>query len=223
MRYLRLADIIFSMHILTDCIRKCIITLTRIILKLQFKIEVSGEENIPLQASGTLIIANHSSYLDVFVIGRAFSQNVLNMRWVISKTNYNIWSLKWFYWVYRVIVVNGTVEKARKAIKENKWVVIFPEGAARWCGNKNNIESNRKSRGTAAIALSTGASIIPVYIKGADQVLPPDSFTLKPQFTINVTIGKPFSFTPVNQEKIEESLLDKTTQEIFGRINALNT
>ncbi len=84
------------------------------------------------------------------------------------------------------------------------------------------MEANKKSRGTAAIALSTGAPIIPVFIKGADQVLPPDSFKLKPQFTINVTIGKPFSFEPVHQEKIEESLLDKTTQEIFDRINALN-
>ncbi|MFH1128856.1 MAG: lysophospholipid acyltransferase family protein [Candidatus Omnitrophota bacterium] len=210
------------MQILTDLIRKRIIGFTKIILELQFKIRVFGEENIPAGVSGALIIANHSSYLDVFVVGIAFIRNAINIRWVISKANYRIWFLKWFYWVNRVIVVNGTVEKTRKAIKENKWVVIFPEGAARWCGNKNNISANKKSRGAAAIALSTGATIIPVFIKGTDQVLPPDSFKLKPQFTINVTIGKPFSFESVHQEKIEESLLDKTTQEIFDRINALN-
>lgn len=200
--------------------RKCAFFITKSILYSNFKIVIKGEENIP-QTPGALIVANHSSYLDVFVIGLAFYKNLINIRWVISKENYRLWYLRWFYAIYKVIVVNGTTDKVKKALKLNKWVVIFPEGAGRWC-SKEQSQKKKVNTGTAVIALSTGVTTVPVYICGADKALPPESFKLNPAQTISVIIGEPFKSEPVCQERLDQALLEKTTQEIMDRIRSLS-
>lgn len=194
--------------------------ITRFFVKANFKIVFKGLENIP-HVDSALIVSNHASYLDVLLIGTAFYGNLGNVRWVISKENYRIWYLKWFYALYPVIVVNGTVEKVKKSLRENNWVVIFPEGAARWC-SKEQTQHKKPGTGTASIALSTGVTIIPVYIHGADNVLSPQSFELHTAHTMTLTVGKPFTFEAIHQEKIDETLLASTTEELLRRIAELN-
>ncbi|MBU2103241.1 MAG: 1-acyl-sn-glycerol-3-phosphate acyltransferase [Candidatus Omnitrophica bacterium] len=194
--------------------------ITKFFVKANFKIVFKGLENIP-DTSSALIVSNHSSYLDVLLIGTAFYSNLANVLWVISKENYRIWYLKWFYALYPVIVVNGTVEKVKKALSEGCWIVIFPEGAARWY-SKKHPQNKKPGTGTAAIALSTGVTIVPVNIHGAGNVLSPHSFELHTAHTITLTVGKPFSFEAVHQEKIDETLLANTTEELVRRITELN-
>lgn len=197
-------------------IRKFFFFLTRSLLNLNLKIVIEGKENIP-QSPCALIVANHSSYLDVFVIGIAFYDKLINIKWVISKANYKLWFLKWAYAIYPVIVVNGTIEKVRQELIKNRWVVIFPEGAERW-HPLEEPQLKKKSKGTAVIALSSGAAIIPVHIYGTDKVLPPASFKLNPKYTIRVRIGKPFIFEAMRQENIDPALLEETTQAIMNAI-----
>jgi len=208
------------MHALTNLLRIIFYFICRTILALQFKITVKGRENIP-PISRALIVANHSSYLDVFVIAFALYNNLINLHWIISKANYNIWQLRWFYWFFPVIVVNGTVEKAKKALAENRWIVIFPEGAGRWCCIQDGGKKIIPGKGASVIALSTGAPIIPIGICGSDKALSPGKFKLNRKETVEVNIGKPFSFGIVNQERIDDSLIEKTTNEIMQRIYAL--
>lgn len=195
--------------------------ITRFFVKANFKIIFKGLENIP-HVDSALIVSNHASYLDVLLIGTAFYGNLGSLRWVISKENYKLWYLKWFYALYPVIVVNGTVEKVKKSLRENNWVVIFPEGAARWC-SKEQTQHKKPGTGTATIALSTGVTMIPVYIHGADNVLSPQSFELHTAHTMTLTVGKPFAFGKIDQEKIGQSLLDEKTAEIIQRISSLTT
>ena len=207
------------MRILTDPIRKCGFFLITRLTSLHCKIKILGKQNIP-NTNQVLIVANHSSYLDVFILGVALFHNLINIRWVISKTNYRKWYLQWLYWLNRVIVVNGTIEKAKQALNNNLWVAIFPEGAGKWCAPKNE-EKRKPGHGAATIALSTGVTILPIGISGADKVLPANSFKMNRQYGIAVRIGEAFSFEMAQQERIDQALLEKTTQEIMGRINAL--
>ena len=113
--------------------------------------------------------------------------------------------------------MNGTVAKAKKELKMNRLIVIFPEGAGRWC-DIGQLENKKPGRGAAVIALSTGAPIIPVGIFGTDMVFPPYSFKMNPIHTIKVKIGKPLTFEVIYQEGISETLLETTMQQIMQRI-----
>ena len=200
-----------------QCVRKLFFLITYVSLNLSFKIEIKGRENIPNLPSA-LIVANHTSYLDVFVIGSALFNNLAKIKWVISKENYRLWFFKWIYAIYPVIVVNGTVEKIKPVLVKNHWVVIFPDGANRWCRSDKNFSAKRYT-GTAVVALTTGVTVVPVKISGADKALTPESFKLNRQYPITVTIGKPFKFEVVQPPSIEEAILQKTIEEIMERIN----
>jgi len=186
------------------------------------KVSVFGKENIP-DVPGAIIVANHISYLDVPCLGWAFNERTLKMKWVVSKEIYGLWFMKWVYIIWDVIVLNGTIEKIKLALSQNRWVVIFPEGGERMCPPwlREEIRKKRSRRGAAIIALSTGVSVIPVGITGADKVLPMRSFRLNRRHKIVVRIGKPFSYKMVSDNDITDELVNQTKQEIIDRIYSL--
>ncbi len=171
-----------------------------------FKIKISGQKNLP-SSPKALIVVNHSSYLDVPVLGCALYKNLMNISWVISKFNYKLWYLKWLYFIFKVIVVNGTTDKVKKDLEKNRWVVIFPEGGAQWCP-PDRAKKKKPKTGAAAISLSTGVPIIPICISGADKVLPAKSLRYSPKHQINISIGKSFSLKPFKNKKISQATLD---------------
>ena len=204
-----------------NLIRRCGQYIIKSIVISNLKITVRGKENIP-QTPKALIVANHSSYLDVFVLGVPFFEQGLKTRWVISKTNYRVWYLKWLYFLWQVIPVNGTIEKVKHALDKDLWVVIFPEGNEKWYPPSEAAKKRaRPAKGAAVIALSTGVPVIPVGITGADKVLPARSFRLDRHHDITVTVGKPFSCNVVKEENIGSDLLNLTINDIMAKIKAL--
>lgn len=199
---------------------RLIVLVCKTLINSQLKVIINGKENIPEEDS-VLIVCNHCSYLDVFIISMAFHERLPNLDWVISKENYRNPLFKWLYPVFTVIVVNGTIAKVRLALKKRRWIVIFPEGARRWHHVDGKINKGKLSTGTAAIALSTGVAIVPVCITGTDIVLPPRSFKLNPQYGLMLTIGKPFRFEAVEQKNITAELLEEATEEIMNCIKEL--
>ncbi|MBF0485640.1 MAG: 1-acyl-sn-glycerol-3-phosphate acyltransferase [Candidatus Omnitrophica bacterium] len=178
---------------------------------------VRGVEKIP-DCLAAMIVANHSSYLDVFMLGIAFYGQLPKIRWVISKENYDLWYLRWFYAIFRVIpVTKGTTEKIREAMTEGCWIIMFPEGAKQWCSRRKR-KQYRLRTGAAVIALSTGFPIIPVLIQGADKVLPPRSFRLNKRQPITVSIGQSFSYSPVKDALPDQDQLRKVTAEVMQHI-----
>jgi len=190
--------------------------LIKIAVKSCLNITVKGKENTPTVKSA-IIVANHSSYIDVPVLGYALFSNLKNISWVISKYNYRLWFLKWVYVVFKVLVVNGTTEKIKKELKDNRWVAIFPQGGKRWCPPSKSC-LKKPGTGAAAVALTMNVPIIPVGLIGTNKVLPARSFRLNPRRKITVCIGQPFSFETLPQEKINTFILKDATDEIMHRI-----
>lgn len=185
-------------------------------LHLDLKIVIKGKENIP-NLSSVLIVSNHSSYLDVFIVAKTFYDRLVNIKWVISKENYLLWFLKLLYVIFPVIVVNGAVNKVKRELMNNRWVVMFPEGEERW-RSPDDPKAKKKNKGAPVIALSTGVTIIPMRIFEADKVLPARSFKLNPQYTIRACIGKPFAFGITEETKINQPLLEETYRVIMNAI-----
>ena len=187
------------------------------------KVTVEGAENIP-DVPGALIVSNHISYLDVPLISLAFRKHLLKMNWIVSRDIHRLWFLQWVFWIYPVIVTGGgTIEKMKQALGKDRWIVIFPEGGERMCPPwlREEIHKKQARKGTAIIALSTGISIIPVGITGADKALPMRSFRLDRKHKVTIRVGKPFSYKIAPDNEMTDELVNKTKKDIIDRIYSL--
>jgi 1-acyl-sn-glycerol-3-phosphate acyltransferase len=94
-------------------------------------------------------------------------------------------------------------------------LVMFPEGTRSRTGGLT-----RGHRGTALIALRTGAPVLPVAITGTESIRWPWLF-IKPLSVrhVKVTIGEPFRLPPVERANSEAAA--QATDLIMRRIAAL--
>lgn len=135
----------------------------RYLLKVLYRIEVSGLENLDKSGARALIVANHQSFLDaallaLFLPGRPmFAVNTF-----IAKE----WWIKPFLKLANVFPLDPTNPMATKALiaelKKGGKAVIFPEGRITVTGSLMKVYE-----GPGMIADKSGAAIIPVRIEGA--------------------------------------------------------
>jgi len=135
----------------------------RFLFRLLYRVEVRGMEHYQASGKRTLIVANHSSYLDgpllsAFLPGRAaFAVNSF-----IAKT----WWVKPAFALFDLCPIDPTNPMALRELvnrlKRNQRVVIFPEGRRTTTGGLMKIYE-----GPAAIAQMAQAQILPLRIEGA--------------------------------------------------------
>ena len=208
--------------VMKNLVRKCAYKLFRLIINGLFDYSVRGEENIP-ENGPLMLIANHSSFVDIPMLGMVIFGRLLDSTWIISKGNYRLWFMKWFWGLFDTIVADGgTVKNMCKAIDKGRVVVIFPEGNRAWCCNRKSNDGKKRTTGAACAALLKGVTILPVNIYGADKVMPAGGCKLDLKERITVTIGKPFSFEAVDEDKIDEKLLEITSINMVEKIDRLS-
>lgn len=135
----------------------------KFIFKLCFRVEVKGLENYHNTGKRTVIIANHTSFLDAALIatylpGRlSFAVNTF-----IAKN----WIFKPFLSFVNAFSIDPTNPMATKMlieeVKRDARLVIFPEGRITVTGSLMKIYD-----GPAMVADKTGADILPIRIDGA--------------------------------------------------------
>ncbi len=102
-----------------------------------YRIKIVGNQHVPSEGPA-LIVCNHLSYVDGFLIGASLDRHVHFMLW---EKFYHIPWLNWFFQCMRVIPVYSgrkvvkTVEMARRMLEEGHVVCVFPEGAITRTGN----------------------------------------------------------------------------------------
>lgn len=189
-------------------------TLLVILVKLLYRYKIVGRENIPKKGP-VIIAANHKSYLDPIMIALAVQGRQVNFMGKDSLFKIPVLSTI-IKWLNTFPVKRGTADKAAiahslKLLKNGEVLLIFPEGT-----RIRNGGLGKPYPGVTAIALKTGAPIVPIGIIGTDKVVPNGSKTLRfPKITVRV--GK-----PINVEKIaaterkekEEELTSKMMEEI---------
>lgn len=138
--------------------------------RLFWKIEFSGVENVPTQG-GVIIAANHQTYLDPFWLSLQ----------VKRPTRYLAWSdafnwpfvgrcLIWFgAWPLALEGSDpGAIRRSLQWLRDGGAVVIFPEG-----GRSTAAGSLERFKvGAVRLALEADVPILPVTIKGGNQVWP---------------------------------------------------
>jgi len=137
--------------------------LLRTILKLLYKVEVTGLEHYRAAGNRVLIIANHTSFLDgvlltVFLPGKLnFAINTeIAKNWYTSL-------VKPFVGLFVLDPMRPfSVRSMIRYLQQDKRVVIFPEGRITMTGALMKIY-----HGPGLIADRAGASVLPIRIQGA--------------------------------------------------------
>jgi len=142
------------------------------VLKLLYRLEASGIENLPKEG-GYVLAANHTSNLDPWPLGLPlFPKHQLHFMGKSELFNPMLGPLlraAGAFPVRRGERDAEAIETAVRLCKEGEVVAMFPEGTRREKGLRKKFEHRPRS-GSARIALAAGVPLVPAAIKGTDRL-----------------------------------------------------
>lgn len=142
-------------------------SIIRAILRLFYRVEITGLENYRKAGSKTVIIANHTSFLDGLLLG-AFLPDRLNF--AINTHIAEKWWVKPAFAFFDLLPVDPTNPMATKTmvktVQKGRRCVIFPEGRITRTGALMKVYE-----GPGAIAYLAQAPLLPIRIDGADRTI----------------------------------------------------
>lgn len=183
---------------------------------------VEGREHLPEGhgTRGVILAANHASYLDPPVIGRAVDRPI----WYMAKEPlFRVPFLGAILRLFRAFPVRvdapdrAALRRSEEILAAGETLLIFPEGS---CSRDGELLPFRP--GLAMIALRAGAPVVPVAVVGTGQALPPDVY--RPR---RVPGGLVVRFgAPIDPEDLPEGLdrkaqIDLLTDRVEAAIRAL--
>ena len=183
-----------------------------IIFKLIFRFKIIDGENIP-KTGPFVIVANHSSLLDGFVLVASVKPKVTFMSAAY------LFKMPFVGNILRgvgAIPVQGKgsdiklIKKAMKVLQTGGVLGIFPEGRI-----TNEKDSFSAKAGAAYLAVKAEVPIIPMAIKGANKALPVGAKFPKLN-KIEVKIGRPISYS--REIKLNKKILEDTVNSYMKEI-----
>lgn len=151
---------LYICQLLPDTVIK---TALRTVLKVCFRVKVSGLEHYGQAGKRVLIIANHQSFLDAMLLATFLPEKVT---FAINTHIARLWWIRPFLTLVKAFPLDPTNPMATKALidllKQDEKVVIFPEGRITVTGSLMKVYD-----GPGLIADKSGATLLPVRIEGA--------------------------------------------------------
>lgn len=188
--------------------------LAGLILRRLFFFKVEGAEKVPLQGP-VVFVSNHNSFMDPPIMGVAIPRAVSYMsRDDVFKYPVLSWLLPRLYVIplARGSSDLGAIKAAIRALKDGMSLGIFPEGRRSRTGAIEPFKT-----GAAAIALRSGATVVPAAIIGSDKAWPVGS---GPRLfnPIKVVFGDPIS---VPEGKLDHQTLAELSERLEAAVTAL--
>ncbi|WP_438482467.1 lysophospholipid acyltransferase family protein [Oleiharenicola lentus] len=192
--------------------------LARTIHGMWFRGEVVGLENFP--AAGPFLIAsNHASHLDPPVVG---SQVARQMRFFARKSLWNSRITSWWLDKVETIPVErdsgdiGAIKRVLQALKEDRAVVLFPEGTRSPDGQLQKAKA-----GVGLMACKTGVPVVPCRVYGSFEAFSKGRKIPKLGTPISIVFGPPIPASDYDDPKAGKARYDIAAQRIMERIAAL--
>jgi acyl-[acyl-carrier-protein]-phospholipid O-acyltransferase/long-chain-fatty-acid--[acyl-carrier-protein] ligase len=133
------------------------------VLRIAFRVDVSGAENIPKPGERAVVVVNHTSFLDAAVLA-AFLPG--KPTFAVATKIANAWWMRPLMKLFDAFPVDPTnpmsAKAMVKAVREGRTLVIFPEGRITVTGALMKIFD-----GPGMVADKADAPIVPVRIDGA--------------------------------------------------------
>lgn len=183
-----------------------------------FRGEVVGTDNIP--ATGPfLIAANHASHLDPPLVG---CQLPRQMRFFARKTLWNNRVSSWWLDHVESIPVDretgdvGAIRKVLQALKEERAIVLFPEGTRTPDGHLQSPKA-----GVGLMACKTGAPVVPCRVYGSFEAFGKGAKLPRFGTPISIVFGPPITAAEYDDPSAGKDRFQVASQRIFARIAVL--
>ncbi|MFM2482003.1 acyl-[ACP]--phospholipid O-acyltransferase [Celerinatantimonas sp. YJH-8] len=155
-----LAGTLTAIRILPEALLRGVVAT---ILKRKYRLNVLGLEHLQQAEKGVLLLGNHISWLDWAMIQMACPRHV---HFVMDRTIYQRWYLKWFFDRYRVIPISGgqsrqALGQVSELLNQGEVVCLFPEGAISHLGQLGEFK-----RGYEKACADAQGVIVPFYLRG---------------------------------------------------------
>ncbi len=168
-----------------------------------WRFHVEGAETVP--TSGPAIICpNHTSVLDSFFVPAVLPRRIT----YVGKAEYmDSWKTKHLFPAMGMIPIDrggGSASEralaaAQRVLERGELFGIYPEGTR----SRDGV-LYKGHTGPARLALRTGAPIIPVGIRGAREVMPPEAKYPTPFRPVVIRFG-----TPITMDRFEDRANDR--------------
>ena len=180
------------------------------------KVKVKGRNNIP-ESGPYVVAANHFSYIDPPFVVYALQRPIT---FLAASDQAIKWYFKWAAWLYGFIPTNrtrlapSTIKAAKRVLKTNNILGIFPEGTS------TERTLREAKRGIVYLSTLNNTPILPVSIHGLMNVWPNWFKGVRPNVIIQ--IGKPFLPKGGVKGALDREIQIKTISEnIISRIATL--
>lgn len=164
--------------------------LLRGLFRLWFRFEVHGATAVP-RTGGTLITANHASYLDPPLLGAALHRPVAYMA---RKSLFQFAPFAWLIRRLNAVAIDregatpAGIKTAIELLNAGVAVVVFPEGT-----RSPNGKLQPGKPGVGMIVLRTAAPVVPTRITGSFDAMPRGTIFPRPR-KITIKFGPTMMF-----------------------------
>ncbi len=184
------------------------------------RLKIYNKSRIP-KSKSLIIVANHVSFLDPIYVGLVVPRR---LNFMAKKESFNNKFFGWLLHSLGAFPVNRdkpdikAIKTSLKILKEDKVLVLFPEGTR----VKKELEEMKE--GAAYFAYKTNATILPIYIKGTDKVMPKGKLFIKPA-RVELFVGQPLETETLKKDSQKQSieiiseLVKVSLQEISAEAN----
>jgi 1-acyl-sn-glycerol-3-phosphate acyltransferase len=183
----------------------------------------TGIENIP-RGKGAILAANHSSYIDHFVVGSYIVGKLNKVAYFLAKKeHFDKPFQRWWHNYLRAIPIDRqgggekALEKAVQHLRKGDLIMIYPEGTRTLTG-----QMNRAKTGIARLALAAKVPIIPMGITNTFKILPKGKYIPKLGLKADLNIGKPLYFDKYYGMENDKETLRRITTMVMSEVSELS-
>lgn len=173
-------------------------------------VEIKGAENL-FQDRPQILASNHRGAFDILAL-QGFIP--IQFRWVAKKSLFKIPIIGWSMSLAGYVSIDRekagsaykSIERAAEKVKKGASVLIFPEGTRNAAGSLLPFK-----RGGFLLAIKSGVPIVPVSIRGTENLMKKESILIRPG-AVKVVIGKPIPVSDAD-EKLLMEMVRKAIEE----------